>query len=68
MLRFEPPQLDHERVELGVADLRLVEDVVEMLVAAELGAQVRRALPGGVGGGSGHRSQQARQTGFTTGR
>ena len=44
MVRFDPPQLDHERVELGVADFRLIEDVVETLVAAELSAQVRSPL------------------------
>ncbi len=40
MLRLEFPQLLHELVELGVADLRLVEHEVAVLVIGDLRAQL----------------------------
>ena len=39
MLGFDPLELVHQRVVLGVGDLRGIEDVVEMLVTAQLGAE-----------------------------
>jgi hypothetical protein len=40
-------ELVHQRVVLGVGDLRRVEDVVEVLVVAEFGAQFFGALAAG---------------------
>ena len=39
-----PLQLVHQRVVVGVGDLRRVENVVEVLVAAQFGAQFFGAL------------------------
>ena len=41
MLLLELLELAHQRVELGVADLRLVGDVVELFVMANLAAECR---------------------------
>ena len=41
---LEGPQLLQERVELGVGDLRRVEDVVGVLVAPDVGAERRGTL------------------------
>ncbi len=37
-------QLVHQRVVLGVGDLRRIEDVIEVLVAAQFGAQFLGAI------------------------
>ena len=39
MIGFERSQLTHQRVEVGVADLRFVERVVALVVIRDLGAQ-----------------------------
>ena len=40
MLRLEPLELAHQRVELGVGDLRRVEDVVALFVMANQAAEL----------------------------
>ena len=39
MLGFDSLELVHQRVVFGIGDLRCVEDVVEMFVVAQLGAE-----------------------------
>ena len=51
-LVFEPPKLDHQRVVVGVADLGRVEQVVALVVVADLLSQ--RVDPGGDLVGDGH--------------
>jgi len=40
MLRLERMQVPHQRVVLGVTDLRLVQNVIEMFVAPQLFAEL----------------------------
>ena len=57
MVGLERPQLAHERVEVGVADLGLVERVVALVVVGDLGPQRLDPLlrVDGVGGSGGVR-------------
>jgi hypothetical protein len=40
VLRLEPLELAHQRVELGVGDLRIAQDVVALFVVADLTAEL----------------------------
>src|SRR5271165_5075694 len=52
MLSFEVLQLPHQLVEFGVADLRLVQDVVAILVMADFFAKSFDLFFGGFVGGT----------------